>query len=174
MTTFCRATINYVSGASPEMRPLPVEVDINDGRSAAPGRWDECGFELVPHRSAVRDWTDDDEIAAVHYPEAEEVARRLTGSDYALVSDHVKRRAGDARNQREQTPVGLVHSDFAAGYDDIVRMAYRDVRGRGAATLARSGLTPAEIEQAPRIVMLQLWRNLGPSKMDLPVCFCDN
>src|SRR3954471_2291602 len=174
MGTLCRTTINYVSRQSPAVRPVPVEVEIHDGRSAELGGWREAGFELVAHHSAVRDWTVDDEIAAVHYPEVEDLARRLTGSDCALVSDHVKRRAGDARGQREQAPVGLVHSDFAAGYDNIVRTSYRDVHGRGAATLARSGLTSAQIEQAPRIVMLQFWRNVGPAKMDLPVCFCDN
>ena len=174
MGTVCRAAINYVTSASPGLRPVPVEVEIHDGRSAELGGWRECGFELVAHQSAVQDWTDDTEIATVHYPEVEDLARRLTGCQFALVSDHVKRRAGDGRGRREQAPVGLVHSDFAAGYDDIVRTAYRDVKGRGAATLARSGLTSEDIERAPRIVMLQFWRNVGPAKMDLPVCFCDN
>ncbi len=97
----------------------------------------------------------------------------MTGSDFALVADHVKRTA-DAQREREQPPVRLVHSDFAADYADIVRRAYHGVRGRGAATLARSGLSADDVENASRIVMLQLWRNLGPAKMDLPVAFCDN
>lgn len=154
---------------------MPIDVDVIDGRASDLPGWRECGFELVAnHRSAVSDWTDDDEIAAVHYAEAEALARDLTGADHALVSDHVKRTADDTRRPREQLPVRLVHSDFADNYADVVRTSYRDVRGRGAATLARNGLTSHEIEGAERVVMLQLWRNLGEPKMDLPVAFCDN
>ena len=174
MSTWCRASLNYANRTG-ELVGSDVEVEIRDGRAAAAGLpdWGTCGFELVEHPSKVQDWMDDEEIAAVHYGEAEEVARRLTGCDAALVSDHVKRSAESARRRREQTPVRLVHSDFAANYEDVARHAYRDVQGRGAATLARTGVTSAEIEDAARIVMLQLWRNLGAAKMDLPVAFCD-
>ena len=166
MSTFCRATLNYTG-------PTQVDVDIVDARSAALPGWQECGFELVPHSSAVSDWTDDEEIAGVHYGEIEELARRLTGCRFALVSDHVKRSAAEAKREREQTPVRLVHSDFAADYADVVRGAYHGVKGRGAATLARVGVTADDVEQAERIVMMQFWRNVGPPKMDLPVAFCD-
>lgn len=148
-------------------------MEIRDGREAGLPGWEECGFELVPHLSAVEDWTDDEEIARVHYPEAEDLARRLTGADSALVSDHVKRRAEQSNQAREQAPVHLVHSDFAESYATVVRDAYRDVRGRGAAALARNGLTGPDVASARRIVMLQLWRNLGPARMDYPVAFCD-
>ena len=154
---------------------VEVEVEIEDGRAADLPGWRECGFELVsPRPSAVTDWTDDDEIAAVHYAEAEALARELTGCDVALVSDHVKRVASLEKRPREQHPVRLVHSDFAADYADIIRYAYRDVRGRGAATLARTGVTADDIETAGRLVIFQLWRNLGAPKMDLPVAWCDN
>jgi hypothetical protein len=174
MGTFCRATLQYV-GPRGLGDPCPVEVDIHDGRAAQadwPG-WRACGFELVDHASSVEDWTDDDEIARVHYGEAEELAKRLTGADVALVSDHVKRSAQTEKRPREQAPVGLVHSDFATNYADVIRFAYQDVHGRGAATLARTGATSEDVERAERIVMLQLWRNLGEAKMDFPVAFCD-
>src|SRR5581483_2025571 len=174
MKALCRADLNYVPrGGSVGGGLTRVEVEIRDGRSARLPGWRECGFELVRHPSRVTDWGDDGEIARVHYPEREELARTLTGCDAALVSDHVKRAGQEVRQSREQAPVRLVHSDFAANYEHVVRHAYRDVHGRGAATLARSGLSADDIERAPRIVMLQLWRNLGAAKMDLPVAFCD-
>jgi hypothetical protein len=172
-TTWCRATLNYVGPGGLGDR-LPVEVDVHDGRTAGLPGWRDCGFEVADHPSAVADWTDDDEIARVHYAEAEAIARTLTGADVALVSDHVRRAAGEAKGPRVQAPVPLVHSDFAPNYADVIRFAYQDVHGRGAATLARNGVTSADVEQAPRLVMLQLWRNVGPPKMDLPVAFCDN
>jgi hypothetical protein len=174
-TTFCRTTMPYASpkGSLMPNGPGGIDVEIRDGRAADLPGWQDCGFELVDHTPSVRDWTDDEEIASVHYAEIEELARKLTGADAALVSDHVKRTAEPVRRQREQTPVRLVHSDFAADYADVVRYAYREVRGRGAATLARSGLTTEQIEAARRIVMMQFWRNLGEPKMDWPVAFCD-
>jgi hypothetical protein len=169
--------MNYAAATGPLMAGGPggggVEVEVRNGRIAELPGWQACGFELVDHTPKVQDWTDDDEIASVHYAEIEELARKLTGADAALVSDHVKRTAEPVRRQREQTPVRLVHSDFADDYADVVRYAYQEVRGRGAATLARSGLTSEQIEAAPRIVMMQFWRNLGCPKMDFPVAFCD-
>lgn len=150
-----------------------VEVEVRDGRLAELPGWRDCGFELVDHPTTVGDWGNDDEISEVHYAEVEALARELTGADAALVSDHVKRTADPVRRPREQTPVRLVHSDFSDDYADVVRYAYRDVKGRGAATLARSGLTSQQIEAAPRILMMQFWRNLGEPKMDFPVAFCD-
>jgi hypothetical protein len=170
MTTICRTIMNY---AAQDGGLREVEVDIRDGRAARLPGWRECGFEIVRHTSSVATWTDDDEIASVHYPEVESVARTLTGCEFALVSDHVRRTAEQAKGERDQAPVRLVHSDFAAGYDEIVRTAYRDVRGRGAATLARNGLSADRIEAARRVIMMQFWRNVGPAKMDSPVAFCD-
>lgn len=169
---FCRAGLHYANrdGA---LVGAAVDVDIHDGRTAHLPGWRACGFELVDHSSSVGDWSDDDEIADVHYGEAEELARRLTGCDVALVSDHVRRSAETARQQREQTPVRLVHSDFAANYQDVARHAYDEVHGRGAATLQRVRISAGDIQRARRVVMLQLWRNVGPPRMDLPLAFCD-
>lgn len=89
------------------------------------------------------------------------------------MSDHVKRRTEEAVSAREQTPVHLVHSDFAESYAEVARASYRDVHGRGAAALARNRVTADDVASAGRILMLQLWRNLGPAKMDYPLAFCD-
>ena len=172
-TTYCRAELGYVGrdGFAGGLRA--VEVEIRDGRLTRLPGWGECGFERVDHSSTVQDWTDDVEVATVHYPEAEALARSLTGCQHALVADHVKRSAEDAKRAREQDPVRLVHSDFADDYGDVVRGNYRNVRGRGAAALARAGLTGDDVARARRVVMLQLWRNLGAPRMDLPVAWCD-
>lgn len=170
--TWCRTTLQYV-GAGGLGDRCPVEVDIQDGRAADLPDWRTCGFSVHDHPSTVHDWTNDDEIAAVHYAEAEALARDLTGADVALVSDHVRRSAASAKGRREQAPVPLVHSDFAPNYADVIRFAYQDVHGRGAATLARNGVTSKDVEEARRILMLQLWRNVGAPRMDHPVAWCD-
>jgi hypothetical protein len=171
---FCRTTLAYAPPPAPLGGPSgKVEVCIFNGRHCELPGWEVCGFELVRHTSAVQDWDADQEIASVHYPEAEALAKQLTGADAALVSDHVRRRAQPAPGSKDQAPVRLVHSDFAANYASVVRTSYRSVRGRGAAALARNGLSSADVEGARRLVVLQLWRNVGPVRMDFPMAFCD-
>lgn len=174
MSTLCRTTLNYAPRDPSLGRAAGrVEVEIRDARTADLPGWKECGFELVCHTSAVRDWTDDTGIATVHYPEMEQVAQRLTGCDFALLSDHVKRTPEQSRRPREQSPVYLVHSDFADDYADAVRASYRNVHGRGAAALARNDVAADDVGGAGRVLMLQFWRNIGPAKMDYPLAFCD-
>jgi hypothetical protein len=170
---FCRATLNF-SGRSNVGVAAAVEVDIRDGRVAALPGWEACGFELVDHPSAVADWADDEQVAALHHREMEDLARAMTGCDVALVSSHIKRGPDQARRHEDLAPITYVHSDFAVGYDDLVRRSYalpdRDGSQRA---LERNGITAADVMSAPRLVILQFWRNLGPPKMDLPIAFCD-
>lgn len=174
MTTLCRTTLQYLEGLGPEGPAVrSVELEIGDARSDPPGTWEECGFELVAHRSAVADWEDDQVVASVNYKEMEAVARDLTGADVALVAGHIRRSPGEARRHEQLAPIPFVHSDFAAGHDRIVRRAYEHPTEGAAEALARNGVTSAEVSGARRILILQFWRNVGPAKMDYPIAFCD-
>jgi hypothetical protein len=171
--SFCRAALNHVSFDSPSV--VTREVEIRDGRVAALPGWQECGFELVEHRSAVTDWSDDEEITAVHHAEVEALAEAMTGCDHALVAGHIKRGPDQARQHQDLAPITFVHSDFAPSYNALIRGSFRSQEENpgGAAALARHGITRDAVEGARRIVILQLWRNLGPAKMDHPIAFCD-
>ena len=170
MTVFCRATLNYVPGAGGGKGNS--EVDILDGRKARLPGWEECGFELLNHESAVSDWADESVVTSVHHAEIEDLARKLSGADVALVSSHIRRSPEDARRHHQLSPIHLVHSDFAAGHDQIIRRTYREGPETGAA-LERNGISAKDAEEAGRILVLQFWRNLGPAKMDFPLAFCD-
>jgi len=171
MKTFCRAVLNYLPGADGAGLSA-IELDVFDGRAAELPGWRECGFELVSHASSVQDWSDDGAISAFHYPEVEELARKMTDADVALVSSHIKRSPEDAQRHHQLSPITLVHSDFAAGHDSIIRRSYRDGTYDGSA-LERNELSPEDVETARRILILQFWRNLGPAKMDFPLAWCD-
>lgn len=172
MGSFCRAALNYVSHG--EATVVTRDVEILDGRVAALPGWEECGFELVEHPSAVRDWSDDDEVVAVHHAEVETLAEAMTGCDHALVTSHIKRGPDQARQHQDLAPITFVHSDFAPSYLDLIRGSFRSADNPGGArALARHGLTPEAVEDASRVVILQFWRNLGPAKMDHPIAFCD-
>ena len=172
--TFCRTTMHYLSATGPDGPAAhPTEVTILDGRRGDLGTWQECGFELVHHESAVTDWSDDSQIAGIHYEELEKLAREMTGADFALVATHIKRSPDDARRHGQLSPIAFVHSDFAAGHESFVQRTYRNPGGNGIAALARNGAEPEAVAAAKRIVILQFWRNTGPSKMDFPIAFCD-
>ncbi|WP_040492662.1 CmcJ/NvfI family oxidoreductase [Ilumatobacter nonamiensis] len=171
---FCRATLNFAARGS-EFTAEPVTLDILDGRSAELPGWTECGFELVSHPSSTSSW-DDDDLVAVHHREMEDLARSMTGCDVALVSNHIKRGPEHAQRHQDLAPISFVHSDFAVGYDQQVRRSYVDPgpdRPGPTRALERNGITAADVLSAPRLVILQFWRNLGPAKMDNPLAFCD-
>jgi hypothetical protein len=172
-SVFCRATLNFASRRG-EFVAEPVEIDIVDGRSADLPGWQECGFELVSHVTAASSW-DDEELAAVHHREMEELARLMTGCDVALVSNHIKRGPEHAKLHEDLAPIAFVHSDFAAGYDELVRSSYQHPERDGTQrALDRNGITGADVVAAPRLVILQFWRNIGEATMDFPLAFCDS
>jgi hypothetical protein len=169
---FCRSTLNFVA-RNGEAVAQPVELDILDGRTAELPGWEECGFELVAHPSAVSDW-DDEELLAVHHGEMEALARRMTGCDVALVSNHILRGPAHAERHDDLAPIAFVHSDFAIGYDDLVRRSYVQPDRIGVTrALERNAVTAADVADAQRLVILQFWRNIGAAKMDFPLAFCD-
>ena len=84
---FCRVALNFAA-RSGEFVAEPTELEILDGRAADLPGWAECGFELISHPTAASSW-DDDELAAVHHREMEELARQLTGCAVALESNHI-------------------------------------------------------------------------------------
>lgn len=168
-----RVAMNYLTPGGTGAETTAVPVAMHDGRTAELPGWEVCGFELVPHGSAVTDWDDEDEIARLHYAEMEALARRLTGCDFALVSGHIRRNPEEAARHADLGPISFVHSDFAASYGDLVRGRYQQPEPLTRDALARAGVTANDVTSARRLLILQFWRNTGPAKMDLPIAFCD-
>src|ERR1700760_2768890 len=62
--------------------PEPHVVTIRDARPILDSvKLDTEGFALLQHKSAVKNFYDDDEVRAVYYPEAEQALRQVTGAD---------------------------------------------------------------------------------------------
>src|SRR5260370_21837177 len=72
--------------------PEPHAMAIHDARPVA-GRLslDVEGLALVEHRSAVKDFYDEDELRRVYYPETERLVAAVTGTQRVLVFDHTIR-----------------------------------------------------------------------------------
>ena len=162
---FCRTTLGYIPRDDGTPQP---EITIFDGRTADLPGWQACGFELMPQASAVTDWKDDEAIARIHYAEIADLAREQTGCDHAIVTSHIKRSPEAAKQHSDLSPIPFVHSDFAASYGDLLRKMYRS-----GDRVASGGIDGAVVADARRIVIFQVWRNIGPARMDRPLAFCD-
>ncbi len=167
--SYCWAPLNYpISFEVVE----PVEVEIFNGRTAE-FSWERHGFELVEHVSNVQDWSQDAQIEAAYYAEMEALAKTLSGCDHALIAGHINRNPEAAEQHVDYAPIQYVHSDFTETYGRLIRSRYRESESNTSQALARAGIDVETVFDAKRILILQFWRNVGSSAMDLPLALCD-
>lgn len=136
---------------------------IYNGRAAdEPFSLPAQGFTLVPHRTAVRDFYDEEEVRRVYYPEIERLIGVESGATRVVVFDHTVRTADDARHAEgwiRQT-VKAVHNDYTE------RSAPQRVRD----------LLPADEAAAAlqrRFAIIQVWRSVAPRVESEPLAMCD-
>ena len=172
---FCEAPFNYINDAATSDldRTSPVQKQVQNGRTADLPGWRECGFELKQHLSRVADWDSDQAIVEQHYAEIRELAKSLTGCDFALVGGHIKRGPEQLKIHADYGPISFVHSDFAASYGNLLRQNYTADTPESQLSLANSGATLDDVKHCGRLMVLQFWRNIGAEKMDFPLAFCD-
>ena len=175
-----RANLNYVAATSEKLvsyayEPPPgvplstVQVEghpttIHDLRPAASEfALDEVGFKLLTHRSAVRDFWDEEEIKRVYYPESIDLLKRVTGATEVRVFDHTLRRRVPGEKDRStgvpRQPASLVHVDqTAASGLTRLRVAYPD---------------EADELLRRRVAIVNLWRPITSPVLDAPLAVCD-
>src|SRR5579872_5064469 len=102
-------------------QPEEHATEIHDLRPAASELLlDNAGFELLTHRSAVKNFWDEEEIKRVYYPESIELLKRATGASEARIFDHTLRRrvVGEADRSTKpgvpRQPANRVHVDQTA------------------------------------------------------------
>jgi hypothetical protein len=134
-------------------------VRIRDARPIAGAvSLDANGFALVQHKSAVRDFFDDEEVRRVYYPEVEAIVKAATGAPRVHIFDHTtRRRVPDAEAPRQ--PVRRVHIDHTA------RSGPQRVRD----------LLPdeADVLLKGRVQVINLWRPIKGPLLDSPLAVCD-
>ncbi|HEV2299986.1 MAG TPA: CmcJ/NvfI family oxidoreductase [Stellaceae bacterium] len=121
---------------------------------------DRQGFILRRHKTAVRNFYDESEIAAVYYPETEALMRRVTGARRVLAFDHIVRNA--ARSQKGnlvKSPAKRVHNDYTA---KSAPQRVRDLMGAEAEELLRR-----------RYAIINLWRPISGPVLEAPLALCD-
>ncbi len=143
------------------MRP----VVIRNGRLRPEGfSLDREGFTLTTHASAVGDFYDDREIAAVYEPEVETLVRGLTGAARVEIFDHTRRSAAldvqKARLIRE--PASIIHNDYTArSGPQRLRDHFPDAPEEAEALLSR------------RFAIVNVWRSIRGTVLTAPLALCD-
>ena len=138
-------------------------VVIRDLRTAATApSLDREGFEAIDHRSAVRDFFDDEEVRHVYYPEAEQLLKRVTGADRVFVFDAtVRRRVPGVEDRRDgpRQPALRVHVDHTTTSGP---QRVRD-------------LLPDEADELLlwRVQIINIWRPIHGPLRDYPLAVAD-
>jgi hypothetical protein len=131
------------------------------GADTAPSL-DREGFTLVPHRSAVVDFRDQQEIMRTHCLEIERLLLDLSGADRVVVTapgvlrfSESSPESGQLNNSR---PARFIHIDIS----DPTARSFSD-RSR-----------PKDIQRViRRSIHFNVWRALSPPPQDVPLAVCD-
>jgi hypothetical protein len=141
--------------------PVDCRVPVHDARAIEEElSLDRQGFILRRHKTAVRNFYDESEIAAVYYPECEALMKRVTGARRVLAFDHIVRNA--ARSQKGnlvKSPAKRVHNDYTA---KSAPQRVRDLMGAEAEELLRR-----------RYAIINLWRPIAGPVLESPLALCD-
>jgi hypothetical protein len=154
--TFGPNNIRRRSSGAADLR----EVEIADGRSE-PLSLEENGFELVEHRTAVKNFFDAEELKAVYYPEVEALIGARSGASRVVVFDHTLRSGSEEEREARlvREPVLSAHNDYTE-WSGPQRV--REIMGDEAEALLRR-----------RFAIVQAWRAIAEPIRANPLALAD-
>jgi hypothetical protein len=149
----------YANAHEKDYVPLkPVEMEIADARDVETDL-DREGFILVPHKSAVTDFTDLEAVAKVHAGEVAELIKQVTGCDYVEMMPRgilrFSERLGENEAHDNSHPARFAHVDMS-------KEAAADARAKGA----------PEGRKIARSAQYNVWRAISGPPQDVPLALC--
>jgi hypothetical protein len=138
------------------------KVQIENGRlRASDFALDRNGFELVEHRTAVKNFFDAEELKSVYYPEVERLIRERSGALRAVVFDHTLRSGDEAEREERliREPVLAAHNDYTE-WSGPQRV--RELLGDEAEKLLQR-----------RFAIIQVWRAINQPIKSNPLAVAD-
>lgn len=148
-----------------ELRTVP----IYDGRHApVKPSIEHEGYELWDAPSSVKNFMDADEVAAIYYAEARELALAVTGASKARVFDHlVRRREAD----HAALSFGKRGADGLAAANGRIHNDYSEGSGRNRLNLVITD--PDEAARVRRYSIINIWRPIKGPVLDTPLALGD-
>ncbi|HKQ27704.1 MAG TPA: CmcJ/NvfI family oxidoreductase [Burkholderiales bacterium] len=154
--TFGPNNIRRRSSGSAELHAM----QIADGR-AADLSLEKNGFELVEHRTAVKNFFDPDELKSVYYPELERLIAACSGASRVVIFDHTLRSGSEEEREQRliREPVLSAHNDYTE-WSGPQRV--REIMGDEAEGLL-----------AHRFAIIQVWRPIDQPIRANPLAVAD-
>jgi hypothetical protein len=139
----------------------PHRATIRNARLASPRpTLDTHGFQLFPHRSAVKDFHDRTEIDAVYPREVADTVKALTGADLVVPLGYLLRASDGGETNKLQPPAADVHVDMSQEW------APRNAK----LVLEQHGMAGRSYR---RFVCSSFWRTFSAPPQDWPLALCD-
>jgi hypothetical protein len=137
------------------------DMAIADARGAAEPGLDSTGFLLADHATAMRDFLDAEELAAVYYPEIVDLVQRLSGARRVVVFDHTLRSGNEEERQEKRLR-------------EVIRGAHNDYTEWSGPQRVRD-LLPDEAEALLQrhFAIIQVWRPTQPVIESNPLAMAD-
>ena len=141
-------------------------LSFHDARGwSTPPSLDREGFCLAPHKTAIRDFTNRDEVRAGYAPELEELLREVTGAKRVLgfPFGHMRfsKRSSNYKTGANSQPAHFPHVDCTP------RTAHGLVESKV------FGIAKAELEPGEILVGYNIWRVISDPPQDAPLAVCD-
>ena len=137
------------------------KVTVEDARSrGVPASLAREGFTLVPHKSAIADFRDADQVAKYAAGEMDALLKQVSGADAVVMFGPAILRFGE-----RSTEAGKLNNSQPARFSHIDSS---DARSRDAAKQFAPKDRPYR-----RYVQFNVWRAISPPPQDIPLGVCD-
>ncbi|MEI9885883.1 MAG: CmcJ/NvfI family oxidoreductase [Rhizomicrobium sp.] len=151
----------------------PHTVTVRDARSIADRfTLDKNGFQLFPHRSAVKDFFDKEEVDRVYPGEVAEAVKAFTGATSVATMGWMVRTSGDMSRYKREAVVGYAHR---GGVQPPAGEAHVDTAPDRADRVARTNYERCfpNGKGYSRYIYGSYWRAFSEPPQDVPLAVCD-
>lgn len=152
---------------------VPHDVNIADLRPIKDEfKIDNAGFELINHKTAVKDFSNQEEVERLYYPEVKEMIKKASGASEVHVVSHMSRKS--TFNDAQEDAKTKKDTDFVTK-NNPARFVHVDQSYRGAEQILYLNLPEEEADRRvkKRWAIMNIWQPFGkPVKKD-PLAFVD-
>ena len=141
-----------------EMRSMAVQ----NGREYANDlALERSGFVLVEHKTAMKNFFDEQELKSVYYPEIERLIKEQSGASRVVIFDHTLRSGNEGEREEKliREPVLSAHNDYTE-WSGPQRV--REIMGNEAEELLKR-----------RFAIIQVWRAIDKPIQSNPLAVAD-
>ena len=140
----------------------PQPMKIEDGRALkGEFQFDRHGFVFVDHKTAMKDFFDEQELKSVYYREVEELIKKVSGAKRVVLFDHTLRSGNQSEREERliREPVLSAHNDYTE-WSGPQRVC--DLMGDEAEELLKR-----------RFAIIQVWRAINQPIQSNPLAIAD-